>query len=257
MHRRLFEISKLDAEYQTINIPQDALSSEMLKMTALEGYNVSIPFKRIIPQYLDKISRKAKLYGSVNTVKNDYLIKGYTTEADGFLLALEREGIPLKGRVVILGTGSMARNIAFESVICGADTCLAATRYNLLDAAKLSGEIRDSFSNWDADTCLIDRMEGPIDLLINAVSMWQRLKHEEYNISDELLSNCACVFDTLYTPVDTVFLKKARANGAKVVSGLYMLLCQAVLSHKIWYEAEFPSEVIEQLYEDVIKMQKT
>lgn len=256
VHERLFELSNTCATYTVVDIPQKTLSERIPDLNELDGYNVTIPFKRVIIQYMDKLSRKAELYGSVNTVLNQYLIEGHTTDADGFLKSLEYENVELSGRVVILGSGGLARTIGYEAVICGANTCLAVAPFDLAAAASLSGEIRDHFSNWDMDTCLIDRLSGPIDLLINATPIGMYPKCDDMPVCESILKDCKCVFDAVYNPFQTALLKSAEANGAKAISGLYMLVWQAALSHKVWYGAEFSSEDIEQLYEDTRKKQQ-
>lgn len=253
IHQRLFEMSKINATYDIIDIKPKELDNCVPELNKLTGYNVTLPFKRVIIQYLDKLSRKSKLYGSVNTVLNDYLIQGYTTDADGFLKSLADEDIQLKGRIVILGTGGVARTFAYESVIAGADTCLAVAPYDLSNAASLSGEIKNHFMNWDIDTCLIDRLQGPIDLLINATPVGMYPKDDNIPVNTSILSQCKCVFDAVYNPLDTKFLQVARANGSKAISGLSMLVYQAVFSHKVWYNAEFTDNQIKQIYEDTKK----
>jgi shikimate dehydrogenase len=69
------------------------------------------------------------------------------------------------------------------------------------------------------------------------------------------LSQCKCVFDTIYNPFETKLQKIAKSQGAKVISGLYMLVCQAALSQNIWTGAEFTKDQLKQLYEDTKKEQ--
>ena len=90
IHKRLFELAKIDAEYATLDISPEMLSKEYDRvLSKLDGYNITIPHKQNIIPLIDEIDDKAKMYGSVNTVSNtNGIAKGYTTDPDGFLMSL-------------------------------------------------------------------------------------------------------------------------------------------------------------------------
>ena len=121
IHNRLFQLSGIEAEYIKLDIAPENLADEYNRLLSkLDGYNITIPHKQNIIQLIDEIDDKAKMYGSVNTVANsDGIAKGYTTDPDGFLKALDAAGIILDGRVVILGCGGVARTMAYEVVLKG------------------------------------------------------------------------------------------------------------------------------------------
>ena len=136
IHNRLFELSGIEAEYTKLDIAPENLADESAKY-ASGGYNITIPHKQNIIPLIDEIDEKAKMYGSVNTVANfDGVAKGYTTDPDGFLKALNAAGITLDGRVVILGCGGVARTMAYEVVLKGLPL-LFAVRKEDVDTAKL------------------------------------------------------------------------------------------------------------------------
>jgi len=112
IHKRLFEMRDIDADYGVYDIPTEDLIGKIQELKSLDGFNITIPHKQAIIPFLKQMDQKASLYQSVNTVKNNGCLEGYTTDPDGFLSALGQAGIPLKGRVVILGTGGVARTIA-------------------------------------------------------------------------------------------------------------------------------------------------
>ena len=119
IHTKLFELAGIDAVYTKLDVAPESLGYEYDHiLSKLSGYNITIPHKQNIIQYLDEIDEKANMYGSVNTVDNrDYTAKGYTTDPDGFLKALDAAKIKLNGRVVILGCGGVARTMAYEVVL--------------------------------------------------------------------------------------------------------------------------------------------
>ena len=116
IHTRLFELSGVDAEYTKLDIAPENLEYEYKNtLSKLDGYNITIPHKQNIIPLINEIDSKAEMYGSVNTVANyNGIAKGYTTDPDGFLKALDASGIVLSGRVLILGCGGVARTMAYE-----------------------------------------------------------------------------------------------------------------------------------------------
>ena len=119
IHKRLFELSGIDAEYTVVDIEPENFERDYRNiLKKLDGYNITIPHKQRVIPFLDKIDDKAEMYGSVNTVANiDGVSKGYTTDPDGFLKALGYASIPLSGNVVILGCGGVARTMAYEALL--------------------------------------------------------------------------------------------------------------------------------------------
>ena len=250
IHKRLFELSGIDASYEVFNIPPHDLGGTYPSLRALDGYNITIPHKRSIIPYLDALDKKAALYGSVNTVKNGETTEGFTTDADGFLMALRGSGIPHMGKVVILGAGGAGRTMAFVAALAGYSTVIAVRPSSLRKAARLAGDICSNAPHAQVNTCLISRLEGHIDLLANATPCGMYPNTGEMPVSEDLLCDCSYVFDAIYNPRETLLLKKAREHGAKTIGGLSMLVWQAVAAHKIWDGSEYAPGDIEQLLKD-------
>ncbi len=256
IHKRLFELSGIDAEYDILNIAPTNLSTAYSSLKELDGYNITLPHKRAILPFLDSLSRKATLYGSVNTVKNEKCSKGYTTDPDGFLRALEHAQVPLQGKVVILGTGGVARVMAYESVLAGCDTVIAVRPSDLSTAASLSGEILTRVIAPQIKTCTIESIEGPIDLLVNATPVGMYPKIHETPVSSDIIAQCEAVFDAVYNPMETLLQKTARSLGIKTVGGISMLVWQAVGSHEVWDGSLYSKKDIETLCCDAIDEMK-
>lgn len=251
IHSRLFALSGVDAEYTVMDIAPERLGDEYASLRELDGFNITIPHKQGIIPYLDQVDRTARLYGSVNTVKTEEGISsGYTTDPDGFLIALEKGGIPLSGRVVIVGTGGVARTMAYEACIAGCSTTLAVRREDLSAAAKLAGELITNLHTAAISTCLLEHLCDPIDLLVNATPVGMYPHTDAMPVEDHILASSTNVFDAVYNPLNTKLIEAARANGSKAVGGMPMLVWQAVASHKIWDGSEYRQEDIDQLCED-------
>lgn len=236
IHNRLFKLSGIEAEYTKLDIAPENLADEYNKvLSMLDGYNITIPHKQNIIPLIDKIDEKAKMYGSVNTVANiDGVAKGYTTDPDGFLKALDAAGITLDGRVVILGCGGVARTMAYEVVLKGLPLLFAVRKDDVEIAKSLCNEIENTVKDAKVRFCLIDELSGDIDVLVNATPIGMFPKVDVQPVSDSVINRCASVFDAVYNPLETVLIKKALANGAKAVGGMSMLVWQAVVAHEKW-----------------------
>lgn len=249
IHNRLFKLSGIDAEYTKLDIAPENLADEYNKvLSKLDGYNITIPHKQNIIPLIDEIDEKAKMYGSVNTVANiDGVAKGYTTDPDGFLKALDAAGITLDGRVVILGCGGVARTMAYEVVLKGLPLLFAVRKEDVEIAKSLCNEIENTVKDAKVSFCLIDELSGDIDVLVNATPLGMFPKVDVQPVSDSVINRCASVFDAVYNPLETVLIKKALANGAKAVGGMSMLVWQAVVAHEKWDGSVYDKDDIAKL----------
>lgn len=252
IHNRLFELSGIQAEYTKLDIAPENLADEYNKvLSKLDGYNITIPHKQNIIPLIDEIDEKAKMYGSVNTVANiDGVAKGYTTDPDGFLKALDAAGITLDGRVVILGCGGVARTMAYEVVLKGLPLLFAVRKEDVEIAKSLCSEIENTVKGAKVSFCLIDELSGDIDVLVNATPLGMFPKIDVQPVSDSVINRCASVFDAVYNPLETVLIKKALANGAKAVGGMSMLVWQAVVAHEKWDGSVYDKDDIANLCVD-------
>lgn len=249
IHTRLFALSGIDAEYTKLDIAPENLAQEYQKtLLKLDGYNITIPHKQNIIPLIDEIDSKAKMYGSVNTVANcDGIAKGYTTDPDGFLKALDASGIVLSGRVVILGCGGVARTMAYEVALKNLPVLFAVRIEDVKIAESLCEEIKNTISGAKADYCTIPQLEGDIDVLVNATPIGMFPRVDAQPVSDEIINKSANVFDAVYNPLETVLIKKAKANGANAVGGMSMLVWQAVVSHEHWDGSTYAVDDINKL----------
>ncbi len=253
IHKKLFELEGIDAEYSVFDItPEELTIKYREKLRSLNGYNITIPHKQTIIPLLDSLDKKAEIYGSVNTVSNiDGLSKGYTTDPNGFLKALDTYDIPLERSVVILGTGGVARVMAFEAAIAGCAITIAVRESDLHDVAALAAELKLKVHGVSVDTCKISRLDhfekSTIDLLINATPVGMYPNSDSCPIDDDVINRCSNVFDAIYNPLETALVKKAKANGANAVGGMAMLVWQAAVSHEIWNGTSFNKSDIEKI----------
>ncbi|MCI6651845.1 MAG: shikimate dehydrogenase [Ruminococcus sp.] len=254
IHKRLFSLAGIDAEYNVYDVPPEELKETFDKeLSKLNGFNITIPHKQAIIPFLDYLDPKAKLYGSVNTFFNDNgTFRGYTTDPDGFLMALKSAGIPFEGRTVILGCGGVARTMAYEAVLAKNDLTLAVRPDDLTMANDLKKEL-DALDGDNVKVCKISDLQGDIDVLINATPVGMFPHDENCPVSDEVIKNSKSVFDAIYNPLETKLIKKAKQNGALAVGGMSMLVWQAVVAQTKWNDVAFDKNDIDNLCLDCLE----
>jgi shikimate dehydrogenase len=254
IHKRLFSLAGIDADYSVYDVPPEQLGDTFKKeLSKLNGFNITIPHKQAIIPFLDYLDPKAKLYGSVNTFFNDNgTYRGYTTDPDGFLLALKNAGINFSGSIVILGCGGVARTMAYEAVLAKNPLTLAVRKDDLNMAEDLKNELM-SLENANVRVCLMDELNSDIDVLINATPVGMYPKEEFCPVNDSIIKKSKAVFDAIYNPLETKLIQKAKANGSNAIGGMSMLVWQAVVAQTKWNDVSFDNKDIEKLCLDCLE----
>jgi shikimate dehydrogenase len=242
IHNAAFRELNLDCSYIAYRIPKGELEDgiEGLKKIKIDGFNVTIPHKVEMMKYLNKMDESCSLIGAVNTVINkDGILKGYNTDMDGFLEPFKKKKLNIENtKVLLLGAGGAARAIvaafAKEKVksITIANRTLENAR-NLLEFAKKNG--------FDANAIRIEDVKDSAknyDIIVNATSVG--LKNEPTIISLDNINEKTIVYDIVYMPMNTDFIKKAKEKKAVIIFGYEMLLGQAVRAFEIWHGMEAP-----------------
>lgn len=247
IHDYIFSLYGIDAEYKILDIHPQSLKNHVKTLNALDGYNVTIPYKQKIIPYVDQLSDKARLYGSVNTIKNDGTSTGYTTDSYGFLSAIDSAGMSLKGNVLILGYGGAARIAAYESAVAECYITIAAREKSLHAASLLCSEIKNKFKNATISSCCLNNINGHFDILINATPVGMHPHVFDCPVSKDVVKRCENVFDMIYNPSPTLLIKNALSCGCNVSGGLEMLIYQAAHSEMIWNKTNITQEQINEI----------
>lgn len=188
----------------------------------LKGLNITIPYKESVIPLLDRLDKDAKNIGAVNTIKihRDGRLVGYNTDHYGFAKSLA-DFFPLKDKTaLILGTGGAAKAIAYVLDAMGFD-------YQYVSRTKTETIL--SYS--DLDRNIISNHL----LIINCTPLGTFPKVQEFpNIPYQFLTSDHLLFDLIYNPRETEFLKMGHAKGARVANGLKMLEYQAKKAWSIW-----------------------
>lgn len=249
IHRELFKINGVDAEYELKEISPDILAKGIKELDSLDGFNVTIPHKTGIIPHLDSLSDRAELFGAVNTVDNkNGALTGYNTDCFGFLRALDMAGIELKGRVLLCGSGGVSRMFAFESVMAGADLTIAVRDADIDAGNLIKKEIFEKL-NKEVNVITLDKVDGEYDVLINGTPVGMYPNTDVCVLPKEKVQKCRAVFDAVYNPLETLLLSYARQCGAKYSNGLPMLVWQAAVAQEIWFGVKFTMEQVKSVIE--------
>lgn len=250
IHRRLFDLAGISAEYDMLQISAEELESKFELLKTYSGFNVTIPHKVNIIKMCSNIIGVAKIYSSVNCVKCGSKIEGYNTDAEGFLKTFEHYGTELSGKVALLGAGGVARTALYECANKGCKITIAVRNQGRPAAEALASEVKEKVKTSDINVVLLSELSGEYDIIINATPVGMYPNIDATPVSDEVINGSRAVFDLVYNPSETKLLKTARDMGKAAMGGMPMLVWQAAAAHSIWYGAHFSKSDIDKLIND-------
>ncbi len=237
MHNNLFDFYGIDAVYLPFHVSKQNLEAAVkgLKALGVSGFNVTIPHKTTIMDFLDQIDPLAKAIGAVNTVQNENgCLTGYNTDGPGFVKGLESMGADLGSRsALIIGAGGASRAIYFSMAQAGikqidlynrtADraeelvrTCPFKVRSKVLDRETAEKSLHE------------------YQLIVQTTSIGMFPNLEGLPLSLDQLSQGTIVSDIIYNPLKTKFLEEASKKGAKIQNGVGMFVFQGALAFEKW-----------------------
>ena len=230
----------LDYVYTALPVRADALASAVrgLRDAGIAGFNVTIPFKTEIIPLLDALSEDARRIQAVNTVViEDGRMVGHNTDVAGFLAGFAERGIALTGKnAVLIGAGGAARAALWGLLRSGVSSVAIGVR-SVEKGAVLAadfaadGDVRAvSFDDaaWIA-AC------SDADLVVQTTPLGMTPHTEAMPPVDAAVINpSAVVYDLIYTPAETRFLREARARGCETINGETMLVAQGAEAFHLW-----------------------
>ena len=250
MHNAAFEELGMDYAYVAFDVNPDNLSSAIdgAKSLNIKGFNVTIPHKIEVMQYLDELDDVARLIGAVNTIdfKN---LKGYNTDGIGAVRAIEEVTSIKDKNIVVAGAGGASRAISFYLAKFGASSITILNR-NVNKAQSLASDVlkSDLISDVSSDSISgINSYLKDADILVDTtpLGMDPHIDDEPIAKAEGMHENLV-VFDAVYNPNETVLIKEALKAGAKPVYGIKMLLYQGAESFRIWTGRDAPVDVMEE-----------
>ena len=246
LHNYWLKENNIDAIYDKKKIEEKNLQTIIseVKEKKINGINVTVPFKRSVIPYLDRLSPEAEQTQSVNTIilSNDNLV-GHNTDILGFDKAIKNLNFDMRGKkIFILGAGGVVPSIIFA--------------LNKMNVSKIiiSNRTKEKAENLKSRFHNLEILEwGDIkdfDVIINATSLG--LNKEPINLDFSKFANNKLFYDVIYNPEETNFLKEGKKLGNRTENGKLMFIYQAFEAFKLWHgiEPQINSDILEILNND-------
>ena len=246
LHNHWFKKNNIEATYEKKETDEKNLKTIIseVKEKKISGINVTVPFKKAVIPYLDKLSPEAEQTKSVNTIilSNDNLV-GHNTDIAGFTKAIKKLQFNIEGKkIFILGAGGVVPSIIF-----------ALKNMNVLHIT-VSNRTREKAEDLKVQFHNLEVLDwGKImdfDVIINATSLG--LNKEFINLDFSKFGNNKLFYDVIYNPAETNFLKEAKKLGNKTENGKLMFVYQAFEAFKLWHgvEPQIDKETLEIISND-------
>ena len=230
LHNYWIKANNIDAVYDKKQLSEtdiEGIISEV-KDGKIEGINITVPFKKSVIPFLDKLTTLAKEAQSVNTIfKKDNKIVGDNTDVGGFEQGLKHINYNVRNKkVFILGAGGVAPSIIIALKRLGAAKIILSNR-----TKKKAENIKKIYSDLE----IIDWGEIPdFNMIINATSLGLK-NDDEIKLNYDNIGPNKLFYDVVYNPIKTKFLSKAKQFGNQIENGKMMFIYQAQLAFKIWH----------------------
>jgi shikimate dehydrogenase len=225
-HNQRFADEGIDAKYLNFEIPSiDELPEVLSLHPELKGLNVTIPYKEKVMRFLDYVSPEARAIGAVNVIRVEHqgkktILKGYNSDVIGFTQSIESMLEDYHKKALILGTGGASKAVNYGLHSLGLETVFVS-RYERPDTIqydKITPEVVQEYN-----------------VIVNCTPLGMFPKTDECPpLPYEALTERNILYDLIYNPDETLFMRKGAEHGAEVKNGLEMLLLQAFASWEMW-----------------------
>jgi shikimate dehydrogenase len=231
LHNFWMKKHNINAFYEKEKILDSDLKDLIKKIQSgdISGINVTVPFKKKIINYLDKLSPGSEITQSVNTVcLNGKKLIGYNTDIDGFELAIKDINFDFSNKkILILGAGGVVPSIIFA---------LKKLKSQHIIVSNRTKEKAEDLKNLFKDIEITNWGDVPdFDLIINATSIGLKY-NEKINLDLSKISKGKFFYDVIYNPKETNFLKEAKKLGNKTENGRKMFIYQAAAAFELWHK---------------------
>lgn len=259
IHNVAAELTGTKLIYLPFEVHSSNLKSAVKGITALglKGFNVTVPHKVSVVDFMSKLSEEASVTGSVNTVVNELgKLIGYNTDVYGIYESLQAHKSQISSNeVAVIGAGGSSRSVIYTLI----RNFKPKKIYLINRTSEHSEAIKQHFkSKMRFDSIITKDLQQPdllnvingCALVINCtpVGMYPEVDDTVVN-NPELFVKNQIVFDLVYNPVKTKFLQIAELSGATTINGLNMLVLQAAKSFNLWTGVEFP---IDRVYKSLL-----
>ena len=244
LHNYWIKKNNLNAVYEKVELNKNDLKNLILKIKEKEisGVNVTVPFKKEVITYLDRLTLDAEATQSVNTIllSGENKIVGHNTDISGFENAIkETKYNPLGKKILVLGSGGVAPSIIFALYKMKVSS-VTLTNRTKSKAEYLQNHYNDIVTEEKGKNKIkvVDWGEVPeFDMVINATSVGLN-KSDNLDLDFSKNGKNKFFYDVIYNPKETNFLKTGNNLGSKTVNGKKMFIFQAAEAFKIWHNIQ-------------------
>ena len=243
LHNYWIKKNNINAIYEKKKLSERDLQRVILQIREkkINGINITVPFKKAVIPFLDKLTYEAEKTQSVNTIYlNKDNVVGHNTDIIGFEESIKKSKFELKNKkVLILGAGGVVPSIIFSL------NKMKVSKVIISNRTKSKAEnLKKLFKN----LIVVDWGDIPdFDLVINATSIGLK-KDDKIKLDFSIFAGNKIFYDVIYNPKETDFLKSAKDLGNVVLNGKLMFIYQAFSAFHIWHEIK------PDINEDVIKL---
>ncbi|MGN0282987.1 MAG: shikimate dehydrogenase family protein [Prevotella sp.] len=217
----------LDAVYENFEIPSINTLTEVIETNPnLRGLNVTIPYKEKVMPFLDVVSPEARAIGAVNVIKVEHegkntILKGYNSDVIGFTRSIEPMLEKHHKKALILGTGGASKAIQYGLKSLGLESVFVS-RYDRPDTIQYKEVTPEIVKEYN--------------VIVNCTPCGMYPHTEECpELPYEAMDDRTILYDLIYNPDVTLFMKNGEKYGATTKNGLEMLLLQAFASWDFWH----------------------
>lgn len=224
-----FQEESIDAAYGLYELDKIEDLKLLLQQKVFSGLNVTIPYKQSILPYLAELDETAKAVGAVNVIKfvrrsGEVVLKGYNSDVIGFHDSLVPLLRPYHKRALVFGTGGASKAVEYVLRRLGIEVQLVSrqAKDSVLSYEQITPEVLQNFQ-----------------ILVNATPLGT-FPHVDtcVDIPYQNITNKHLLYDLVYNPQETLFLRYGKERGAQVMNGYAMLRGQAEAAWKIWNKQE-------------------
>ena len=229
-HNQRFADEGINAKYLNFEISSiDDLPAVLGSNPELKGLNVTIPYKEKVIPFLDYVSPEARAIGAVNVIRvvhegKKIILRGYNSDVIGFTQSIEPMLEPYHKKALVLGTGGASKAIAYGLRSLGLE-CVFVSRYERPDTIQYNR--------------ITPEVVKEYNVIVNCTPLGMFPKTDECPLLPyEAMDERNILYDLIYNPDETLFMRRGAEHGAAVKNGLEMLLLQAFASWEFWQGRE-------------------
>lgn len=249
IHEDLLKQQNIKGTYQKYEMDEQEVLHilDVMKKDNIIGMNVTMPYKEVVYRLVDELDEHAREIGAVNTILIENGISyGYNTDYIGIISMFKKAGVCLTDKeIVILGSGGAAKALIYGFHLEGASSITVAARNE-----KAIDHLKELFPY--IHTCTLTEIPKG-DILVNTTPVGMYPNTGKSPVDASIIRQFKVAADIVYNPLITEFLRIAQEEGLKIVTGLMMLVDQAIGSEEIWFHKKLDYNMGNNIHDELAK----